>query len=504
MAIYGYNAIHAFERYAGIALAAGFALIAIGTLTRAHLGAPFDPHAPVAGGGEIAGIVFSAALAFSYAIGWGPAASDYARYLPEKSSPRAVSAWAALGGFIPSTLLELLGAAAVTAVRGPGIAGATPADTIVLLFGGGPLATIGLITVLIGTISANCLNLYSGALSALVAWDARRRPAFALATGASIALLAAALLLAARANDPTARFAPWIVALTALAVGCLAAAVVRWTLLRWQSALAVGVLGGALALAGSDPTGTAHLYTNFLSLLSIWAAPWAAVLLATRGSTVARDECASAHRLGRRDRGVAAVLAAVLVHRTTGRGAPAARRRQLLRRLCRRLRARKGKRATVRADGAMTHIAIRTAAIAALAFGAGLAVAHVPQTASAAMPPLQPAVIDLAAITPADLPPPSAASPNLRAKTLAVADGATAAIQIGTVIKHYHADANEIQYVISGSGTEWLGDKQIPLHAGMLLIIPMGTPHAGTTDANLKILAIKTPPQAPTDVHPVP
>lgn len=152
----------------------------------------------------------------------------------------------------------------------------------------------------------------------------------------------------------------------------------------------------------------------------------------------------------------------------------------------------------------MTHIAIRTAAIAALAFGAGLAVARVPQTASAAMPALQPAVIDLAAITPADLPPPGTATPNLRAKSLVAADGATAAIQIGTVFKHYHADANEIQYVISGSGTEWLGDKQVPLHAGMLLIIPMGTPHAGTTDPNLKVLTIKTPPQAPTDTHPVP
>ena len=284
LAVYGYNAIHAFERYAGFVLAAGFAVIAIGTLSRAHLGAPFDPHAPAAAGGEIAGIVFSAAIAFSYAVGWGPAASDYARYLPENSPPRAISWWAALGGFIPSTLLELLGAAAVTAVRAPGIAAATPADTIVLLFGGGPLAVVGLLTVLIGTLSANCLNLYSGALSALVAWDARRRPAFALGTGALIALLAVVLLLAARANDPSAHFAPWIVATTALAVGGLAAAVVRWTLLRWQSALAVGILGGALAFAGSDPSASAHLYTNFLSLLSIWAAPWAAVLLATHGT----------------------------------------------------------------------------------------------------------------------------------------------------------------------------------------------------------------------------
>ncbi len=305
LAVYGHNAIHAFERYAGVLLALGFTAIAIGTLAHAHLGAPFDPHAPAAGGGEIAGVIFSAALAFSYAIGWGPAASDYARYLPESSAPRAVSAWAALGGFIPSTLLELLGAAAVTAVRAPGIAAATPADTIGLLFGGGPLATIGLLTVLLGTLSANCLNLYSGALSALVAWDARRRPAFAVATGAAFALLTAVLLLAARANDPAARYAPWIVAVAALAVGVLSGAVIRWTLVRWQSALAVGILGGALALAGSDPASTAHLYTNFLSLLSTWAAPWAAVLLATHGATGRR---VNAGALGAWLAGIAASL----------------------------------------------------------------------------------------------------------------------------------------------------------------------------------------------------
>jgi mannose-6-phosphate isomerase-like protein (cupin superfamily) len=152
----------------------------------------------------------------------------------------------------------------------------------------------------------------------------------------------------------------------------------------------------------------------------------------------------------------------------------------------------------------MTHTALRTAAVAALAFAAGLAVAHAPQTARAAAAPLQPAVIDIAALQPSDLPTPTAASPNLRSKLLVVADGATGQVQIGTVGKHYHADANEIQIVISGSGTEWLGDKQVALKPGTMLIIPAGTPHAGTTDPNLKIVAFKTPPQAPTDIHPVP
>ena len=152
----------------------------------------------------------------------------------------------------------------------------------------------------------------------------------------------------------------------------------------------------------------------------------------------------------------------------------------------------------------MTQPLIRTAVVAVLAFGAGLAVAHAPQTARAAAAPLQPALIDLAALAPSDLPTPSAASPNLRSKLLAVADGATVQVQIGTVFKHFHADANEIQIVLEGSGTEWLGDKQVALKPGTMLIIPAGTPHAGTTDGHLKIIAIKTPPQAATDVHPVP
>ena len=152
----------------------------------------------------------------------------------------------------------------------------------------------------------------------------------------------------------------------------------------------------------------------------------------------------------------------------------------------------------------MTHTAFRTAVVAALAFGAGLAVAHLPQPARAAAAPLQAAVIDLTAITAADLPTPTPASPNLRSKLLFAADGATGQIQIGTVVKHYHADANEIQVVLSGSGTEWLGDKQVALKPGTMLIIPAHTPHAGTTDPNLKIVSFKTPPQAPTDVHPVP
>ena len=289
IAVYGYNAIHVFERYASFALVAGFGTIAIVVFAHAHLNAPFDAHAPFAAGGEIGGIAFSAALAFSYSIGWTPCASDYARYLPASSSPRAIGLWAFAGGFLASLSLEMLGAAAATAVRGPSIVSATPAETVGLLAGtNGIIASIGLLTVLIGTMNGNVMNLYSGALSALVAYDARRRVWFAVMSGAIVAALATIFLLLAGANDPTARYGTSTIAIVALAAGVLSFAAVRWTLVRWQAALAVGLVGGALAVIGSDPDATAHVYGNFLGLLSTWAAPWAAIMIASREGSLER------------------------------------------------------------------------------------------------------------------------------------------------------------------------------------------------------------------------
>ncbi|MGC2130475.1 MAG: cupin domain-containing protein [Candidatus Aquilonibacter sp.] len=117
---------------------------------------------------------------------------------------------------------------------------------------------------------------------------------------------------------------------------------------------------------------------------------------------------------------------------------------------------------------------------------------------------LQPATIDLLAITADSMPAPSTTFPNLRSKTLVVTDGMALALQTGTALKHYHAGANEIQVVLDGTGTEWLGNEQVPLKPGMMIVIPMGTNHAGlvqTSATPLRFISIKTPPQAPTDVH---
>ena len=88
---------------------------------------------------------------------------------------------------------------------------------------------------------------------------------------------------------------------------------------------------------------------------------------------------------------------------------------------------------------------------------------------------------------------------GLRSKMFVSADGATVAVQDGKVPKHLHPNTNEMQFILEGTGTIWLGDKEVQVKPGDLVIIPKGTAHGGTS-APLKAIAIKTPPQAPDDV----
>jgi mannose-6-phosphate isomerase-like protein (cupin superfamily) len=94
------------------------------------------------------------------------------------------------------------------------------------------------------------------------------------------------------------------------------------------------------------------------------------------------------------------------------------------------------------------------------------------------------------------------AANGMRNKTFVTADGVTISVQDGSPPKHMHPNTNEIQYILEGSGTVWLGDKEVPVKPGDLIIIPKGTAHGGpkTTGRTLKAIAIKTPPQAPDDV----
>ena len=134
----------------------------------------------------------------------------------------------------------------------------------------------------------------------------------------------------------------------------------------------------------------------------------------------------------------------------------------------------------------------------ATAFAAGCGVTHLLRPALAAD------TISAQIIHTGELECDAISAPNaggMRNKTFVSVDGATISIQDGSPPKHLHANANEIQYILEGTGTIWLGDKEVTVKPGDLVVIPKGTPHAGTKPVGrtIKAIAIKTPPQATDD-----
>ena len=135
-----------------------------------------------------------------------------------------------------------------------------------------------------------------------------------------------------------------------------------------------------------------------------------------------------------------------------------------------------------------------------LSFGAGIAatllVPGAIPAAYAGTAPLTPQVIDVGPMTYDNLPP-NAGSQQRSVTLLSTANG-TVSVQAGTVRKHTHQQSEEVQYILEGSGTMWVGNERKDFKPGTLIIIPRGTPHGGANVA-YKALAIKLPPAVTGD-----
>jgi len=142
---------------------------------------------------------------------------------------------------------------------------------------------------------------------------------------------------------------------------------------------------------------------------------------------------------------------------------------------------------------------IATTKSIAVGFAAGCGVTHLLRPALAAEP-LTAQIIHTGELEGDALSPANAG--GMRNKMFVNADGATVSIQDGNVPKHLHPNANEMQFILEGTGTIWLGDKEVRVKPGDLVIIPHGTAHGGTKPdgRTFKAIAIKTPPQTPDDI----
>jgi NCS1 family nucleobase:cation symporter-1 len=157
IAFVGHNLIQVWERYTSYGLAIVWIIVTFIVLTKGNYSV--DPHMSAF---NLGGFTLAAGAAYGYTAGWTPFASDYTRYLPASVNKRQLGLAAGLGNFFSTSVLMIVGAVAF-AVLGvqdnptSGFTGLLPSV----------LASLTLLAIAVGSISANVLNVYSGAMSFL-------------------------------------------------------------------------------------------------------------------------------------------------------------------------------------------------------------------------------------------------------------------------------------------------------------------------------------------------
>lgn len=156
VAFIGHNLVLKVEKYLMPYLAVVFGVAGIIALTKAHYGG----HSSAFPG---AFLIFVAAV-YGYAAGWNPFAADYSRYLPSSTNLKSAGRSAGAGLFVSAAVLEIVGAAAVTAGMHAYGANTNPVGDFTHLL---PtwLGKLVLLGIVLGSICANALNIYSGSMS---------------------------------------------------------------------------------------------------------------------------------------------------------------------------------------------------------------------------------------------------------------------------------------------------------------------------------------------------
>ncbi len=249
LGIYGHNLIHAFERVMAVVLGGLFIVMYVAAWPQGI--ANFGAAAKVEGATHFGLLLLLITAVASYVFSWSTYGADYSRYLRPDTSKGKVFGYVFLGSFLSCVLVEFLGAM-VTSVSGAAVA---PIDRVVNIVGSG-LAVPALIAIVLGTMTANVLNIYTGAMSLLT---------------------------------------------------------MELPVKRWMSVVAVGILGGVFTYY-LGVSNLASSYENFLLLISYWIAPWLAVVAArffilNRG----KDSDAAAARLPIQWAGLAAFLLGIAV-----------------------------------------------------------------------------------------------------------------------------------------------------------------------------------------------
>lgn len=223
IAFVGHDLIQAAEKYFFYLLVLIFA--AFTAITATHITSLPAAQPKLLGnvGGQSGAFILTVSIVVAYVLGWIPYSSDYTRYLSHLGNREQVqkSVFSSVfwGSMISCIWMEALGA-----VIGATVNLTHPSDLFTAWLPNSFKLPL-IVAIIIGTISANILNIYSAALSAL-------------------------------------------------AVG--------FKFRQWQAALITGIIGTVISVLAA--TNFIKDYESFLFFLGYWAAPWAAIVFVGHSS----------------------------------------------------------------------------------------------------------------------------------------------------------------------------------------------------------------------------
>lgn len=200
LGIFGYEAIHTFEKWGALVLGAMFVVLTVSILGQADTSLTDG----FSGADQIGAFVAMVAIVASFVLAWSLYASDYSRYLRSDTPPRKVFWYTLLGMAVASAWLEILGLLVATKATG-----GESTDTIYAVLGGSGavIASLAMVAIFIGTIAVNAMNDYTGSLS-LQAAGARVPRVF---SAAAVAVLGYAFTLVLQYNgDFSANFTTYL------------------------------------------------------------------------------------------------------------------------------------------------------------------------------------------------------------------------------------------------------------------------------------------------------
>lgn len=168
-------------------------------------------------GGTSGAFILSTSVIISYVLGWIPYSSDYSRYLSHTGDRTGVKK-SVFGNVFWGSMISCIWMEALGAIIGATVSLVHPSDLFTAWLPGWFKIPL-IVAIVIGTISANIINIYSAALSSL-------------------------------------------------AVGL--------KLKQWQAALVTGFIGTVISVLAA--TNFIKNYESFLFFLGYWTAPWAAIV----------------------------------------------------------------------------------------------------------------------------------------------------------------------------------------------------------------------------------